>query len=121
GFMHPRETVAAIPHDELRNIAKQNLDATVQTVFAGLAPDPNAAGTGAFFETHIHAQSTAWVEKTLGRINLGRTAFRSMIAGKLPTAAKLEEDFQAAGQDNILKFSVPLHADKMDETKDALH
>lgn len=121
GFMHPHETAATIPHNGLREIAGKTLDATVQTVFAGLAPDPNTAGTTAFFETHIHAQSAEWAGKTLDRINLARAAFRAMIAGKLPTVARLEGNLQATQQDNILKFSVPLHADKMDETRDALH
>lgn len=121
GFMHPRETVAAIPHNGLREIAGKSLDSTVRTLFAGLAADPEAPGTGAFFETHIHAQDAAWAEKTLDRINLGRAAFRTMIAGKLPTAAKLEESFQVIRQENILKFSLPLQAEQMDETKDALH
>ncbi|TNE28966.1 MAG: hypothetical protein EP349_07150 [Alphaproteobacteria bacterium] len=121
GFMRPRETVSVIPHDGLRDIVRSNLDATVQTVFAGLAPDPNAVGTTAIFETDIHATSAEWARKALDRINLGRTAFRAMIAGKLPTAAELEQNFQASQQENILKLSVPLHAAKMNETKDALH
>jgi hypothetical protein len=121
GFMRPRETVSVIPHDALREIVRSNLDATVQTVFAGLAPDPAAIGTTALFETDIHATSAEWAAKALDRINLGRAAFRTMIAGKLPTAAEMEKSLQATQQGNILKLSVPLHAAKMDETKDALH
>jgi len=120
GLMHPRETLASIPHPELQSIVGQSVTRDVETVFFGMSGDQNSAGTSAILEAEVHADNAEWPQKTANNIQLGRAAFRSLMAHKMPAAAQLEASFQVVPQGNTLKMSFPLTAQGMDETQDAL-